>query len=236
MKPLTPLVRPDRFFAESELNALRLLAVGVVLTFSVPATISGLGWILTERVDGTVVVDNPDRPPEAFCSDALDAVDEGCDAPKRVERDVDVSIDRAVGDRIGSTLLAVPLGLLVVGGTLHAGSWLLDGENGAGESFAVALWGMAPSVLTLVGLLLVVYVTFDPLSVTPNTGASAFGDHLMTELQPATRVAPVLSGVTALWSAVIWRYGLVHERGLSGAEATGLAGSVAALSFLATLV
>ena len=236
MKPQTPLLRPDRFFAERELNGLRLLLVAVVLTFSVPVAVSGLGWIVTERVDGTVVVDNPDRPSEAYCENAPETMAEGCDAPAQIEQDVDVSIDRAVGDLLGASILAVPLGLLVYGGLLHAGSWLLDGENGAARSFAVALWGMAPSVFSLVVLLLVVYATFDPLSVTPDTGTSAFGDHLRTALRPAMRVAPVLSAVTALWGGVIWRFGLVHERGLSGGEATGIAGSVAVLSFLVTLI
>ncbi|HKJ59647.1 MAG TPA: YIP1 family protein [Halobacteriales archaeon] len=236
MKPQTPMLRPDRFFAERELNALRLLLVAVVLTFSVPVAVSGLGWILTERVDGTVVVDNPDRPSDTYCETALETMAEGCDAPKRIEQDVDVSIGRAVDDLLAASILAVPFGLLVFGGLLHAGSWLLDGENGAARSFAVALWGMAPSVLSLVVLLLVVYATFDPLTVTPDTGASAFGDHLLAELQPAFRVAPVASAVTTLWSGVIWRFGLVHERGLSGGEATGLAGGVAVLSFLVTLV
>lgn len=236
MKPRTPLLRPDRFFAERDLNALRLLVVVVVLTFSVPAAVSGLGWILTERVDGTVTVENPNRPSDAYCENAPPIADQGCDAPKQVERDVDVSIDRAVSDLLGPALLALPIALLVFGGLLHAGSWLLEGDGGAAESFAVALWGMVPSALSLAVLLVVVYATFDPTSVTPETGASAFGDRLLAELQPATRVGPVLSGVAALWSGVIWRFGLIHERGLTAGEASGLAGGVAVLSFLVTLI
>lgn len=236
MKPRTPLLRPDRFFAERELNGLRLLLVAVVLTFSVPVAVSGLGWIMTERVDGTIVVDNPNRPSESYCENAPAIADQGCDAPAQIQQDVDVSIQRAVDDLLGPSILALPLGLVVFGGLLHAGSWLLEGDGGAARSFAVALWGMVPSTFSLVVLLVVVYATFEPLTVTPDTGASAFGDHLVAELQPAFRIAPVASAVTALWSGAIWRFGLVHERGLSGGEATGVAGGVAVLSFLVTLI
>lgn len=239
MAPRTPLLRPDRFFTEREFHVLRLLAVAIVLTFSVPVAVSGLGWIVTERVDGTVVVDNPNRPSDAFCENAPESTAEGCDAPARIEQDVDVSIQRAVDDLLGATILALPIALLVNGGLLHAGSWLLGGdgaEGGATESFAVALWGMAPAVVPLVALLLVAYATFDPLTVTPETAPGAFADHLRVELRPALRVAPIFTTLAAIWSGAIWRFGLVHERGLSGGEATGLAGGLALLSVLVTLV
>ena len=254
MPPLTPLLRPDRFFAEAEFHVLRLLAVAIVLTFSVPVAVSGLGWIVTERVDGTITVDNPNRPSESYCENAPPIADAGCDAPARIEQDVDVSIQRAVDDLLSATILAVPIALLVNGGILHAGSWLLNGEDsedgeggddgeggegdegGAAESFAVALWGMAPAVVPLGVLLLVVYATFDPTTVTPETDPGAFADHLWAEFRTAFRVAPFVSAAAALWSGIIWRFGLVDMRGLSGGEATGLAGALALLSVLVTML
>lgn len=223
MPPRTPLLRPDRFFAERELNGLRLLVVATILVFSVPAAVSGLGWIITERVDGTVMVDNPNRPSEAFCQGAPASMDAGCDAPAEVERDVDEPIDDALGQFVGPALLGFPLVLLLVGLLLHAGSWLADGSNGAAESFAVAMWGLVPSTLGLVFGLALMWLVYDPLTVTPETGAEVLVEHTRRELQPLARWGPLVGGLSTLWGAVIWRYGLMEERGLDGVEASMVA-------------
>ena len=236
MPPRTPLLRPDRFFAERELNGLRLLVVAVVLVFSVPVAVSGVGWIVTERVDGTVMVDNPNRPPEAFCQGAPDSMDAGCDAPAEVERDVDGPINDAMGQFMGPALLGFPIVLLLVGLALHAGSWLADGTNGAVRSFAVALWGLAPSLVGLVLALAVMWLVYDPLTVTPETDPSVLVEHTRWELQPLLRWGPVVSGLTTLWGAIIWRYGLVEERGLPGTEASVVAGVTAVLFWGLSLV
>lgn len=235
MPPRTPLLRPDRFFAERDFHGLRLLALTVVLTASGPAAVYGLGLIVTDRVDGSVMVDNPDRPPDFYCETASDDAD-ACGEPERIEQDVDVAFRNALEGFYGAAILGFPLALLLVGGLLHAGSWLLAAENGAPESFAVAAWGLAPSVIGLVVSLGLLWLTFDSLTVTPETGTEPFVAHVRTQLRPIERIRPAITVVTALWSGVVWRYGLVYERGLAGGEATGLAGGVAMLYLLAVLV
>lgn len=236
MRPRTPLLRPDRFFAERELNDLRLLVVATILVVSVPAAVSGVGWVLTERVDGTVMVDNPERPSEAFCQGAPDSMDAGCDAPAEVERNVDGPIDDAMGEFVGPALVGFPLVVLLVGLLLHAGSWLADGTNGPARSFAVALWGLVPSLLGLAFALAVTWLVYDPLTVTPETDPSVLVEHTRRELTPLTTWGPVVSGLVTLWGAVIWRYGLVEERGLRGAEASAVAGVTAVLLWGASVV
>lgn len=227
MPPRTPLLRPERFFAEHELNGLRLLVVATVLVFSVPAAVAGMGWITTERVDETVMVDDPNRPSEAFCQGAPDSVDAGCDAPAEVERGVDGPMNDALGRFVGPALLAFPLALLLVGLVLHAGSWMADGTNGAAQSFAVALWGFVPTMAGLVALLAFMWLSFDPLTVTPESEPAVLLSHTRAQLQPVERWGPVVSGVSVLWGAVIWRYGLVEERGLRGTETSLVAGLAA---------
>lgn len=236
MPPLTPLVRPDRFFAERDPHGLRQLVVGIVLVLSLPVAVGGLGWIVTERFDGTVVVDNPNRPSEAYCENAPPSMAEGCDAPARVERDVDAVLWEALGEFVGPALLGMPIAILLVGGLLHGGSWLLEGENGAGESLAVALWGMVPSLFGLAVLLVVFAALLDPVTVTPESNPDLLVDRMEADVAPLARWGPLVSGATTLWGAVVWRFGLEHERGLSGTEATALAGGVAVLVWLLSLL
>ena len=196
MRPRTPLLRPDRFFAERDPHALRLLVVGCVLLLSLPVAVSTVGWIVTERVDGTVTVDNPGRPSEAFCRGAPDGMDAGCDAPARVERNVDEPIREALGQFYGPALLAFPIALAFVGGLLHAGSWLLEAENGAGATFVVAAWGLLPSVVGLLGFVALFALLLDPLAVTPDSDPRVLVEHVRTELGPLSRWGPAIGGLT----------------------------------------
>jgi hypothetical protein len=66
-------------------------------------------------------------------------MDVGCDAPAQIERNIDTVFAEAIGQLIAPTLLGSLIVLVLVGGLLHFGSWLLGGENGAAASFAVAL-------------------------------------------------------------------------------------------------
>jgi hypothetical protein len=236
MAPRTPLVRPDRFFAERELHALRLLLVVVVLTFSLPLAGYGVGWVLTDRIDGTVMVDNPNRPSDNYCEVASGDMASGCDEPERVERNIDALLWDAIEELAGIMIVAFPLALFVVGTFLHAGSWLLGGDNGVLESFAVAAWGMVPSLLSIVGFFVVFALTFEPVTVSSATDPEALVSQVRTQLRPVETASLVFAAVTAVWSAVIWTYGLGYERGLSRGAAAGVAGGVAVLYFLGSLL
>lgn len=236
MPPRTPLLRPGRFFAERELHATRLAVVLTLLVLSLPAAMWGVGWVLTDRVDGTVTVENPDRPPEPFCQDAPESMAEGCDEPAQIERDVDAVLWEAIGELVLPALIGFLVVLFIVGGLLHVGSWMLGGENGAAESFAVALWGLFPQVFGVIVLLVMFAVVVDPVSVTPDTGGALVEERVRADLRPVLNWQPVVVGVGALWGGAIWRYGLEHERGLTRGESIGLAGSVTFLYWLLSLV
>ncbi|MFC6873497.1 YIP1 family protein [Halobellus marinus] len=236
MPPSTPLLRPDRFFAERDTAAGRILLVFCLLVFSLPLGIWGVGQVLKLRIDGTVLVENPNRPSERFCEGAPASMDVGCDAPAQIEQNIDTVLSEAIGQLIGPALLGTLIVIVVVGGLLHFGSWVLGGENGVAASFAVALWGLVPSVVSLLFGLGLLFVLVDPMTVTPASDPAVVTAQLQTDLTPLQQWSPLITGITTLWSAIIWRFGLQHIRGLSSGAATGVAGSVAVLLWLGSFV
>lgn len=226
MAPQTPLLRPDRYFAERDLHGGRvLLAVGIVL-FSALGLAYGVGHVLTSTVDGTVMVDNPERPPETFCDGNVDPPgydEDACNEPKQVERNVDPIIDRAIGEVAGFMFLGMALVLAGFTLVVHVGSWLAGGSNGLSASFAVTVWGMTPIAVTTPLALVGLSLTLDPVTLDAATDpASAFAD-LEAQLQSVGWLGTVSSVVSAVWSGVIWKFGLEHRRDLSGRAATAVA-------------
>lgn len=234
MSPRTPLLRPDRYFDERGVSLARGLAVVALVTAATVAGVYGIGWIFTERIDGTVAVDNPGRPPDAFCdnSAASEQMTSGCDQPKEVERDVDDLLWKAVNSTAGEALLGLPFVWLFAGLVLHAGSSLAGGEGPAGNSWAVAAWGFVPGIAGIAAGLLVLSLTFEPMTVTPSTEPAALRRHVVGTLGALEAFGTVAGVVTTLWGAVVWRFGLKEGRNLDGAAATAVAGVAALLLLL----
>ena len=232
MAPQTPLLHPDRYFETRGLDAGRvLLAVGLVL-FSALGLAYGVGHVLTTTVDGTVLVDNPERPPEAFCDGDVEPPgfdEDACEEPRQVERNIDPIIDRAIGEVAG--YLLVGMFLVVAGFTLvvHVGSWLAYGTNGLAASFEVTVWGMTPIVVTAPLALVVLSTTLDPVTLdAASDPATAFGD-LEAQIRSVAWLGTASSVLSAAWSGVIWKFGLEHRHGLSAGQATAVAAVTALL-------
>lgn len=229
MAPLTPLLRPDRYFAERTLNGLRMLAVVGVATLGILGVYYGIGWVVASHVDGTVLVDNPERPPDWVCEDDSDVYDQsGCDQPRQVERDVDTKIWAAWNGTAAYVLVAVPLAWLLVGVLLHAGSWFADADGGLAASFGVAAWTLLPVLAGGIVILGVLVATFDPVTVTPSNQKAAV-THAITAFRAIGPIQTLTTILTAVWGAVIVRYGLEHWRAVSGLAGWLIGGSVEAL-------
>ncbi len=210
------------------------LAVCLVL-FGALGLVYGVGHVLASHVDGTVLVDNPERPPETFCEGTVDPPgfdDDACDAPQQVERNVDRIIERAIGEIAG--IVFVGMALVVVGLTLvvHTGSWLAGGSNGLGASFAVTVWGLTPIVLTVPVSLVALSIVLDPVTVSTASEPTSVFAKMEAQIRSFGWIGTVSSVVSGLWSAVIWKFGLEHRRDLTGAEATTVAGATALLLVL----
>ena len=236
MPPATPLLRPARFFAGRDFNALRLLVVLAILLLALPLGVSTAGWVLTERIDGTVMVDNPNRPSAAFCEGAPASMDAGCDAPPEVERDIDTILGEAIDRLLGAAILGGLLSLGLVGGLLYTGVWLFDGEGGIGTTVAITLWGLLPGLAGLAVGVALLWVLIEPTTVTPATDPATTIAELEGQLEPLHRWGPVITGATTVWSALIWRAGLQEKCGLPSSGATLLAATVGLLFWLLSLL
>lgn len=236
MPPVTPLFRPCRFFVSRDFHAMRIITVTFIIVFSLPIGIWGVGWVLQERIDGTVMIDNPNRPSQSFCEGAPTSMDMGCGAPAQIERNIDAVISEAITQVTGSAFLGVFIVILLVGGLLHVGSWMVGGENGVAASFAIALWGLVPTLFSIVLGIGLLFVFIDPMTVTPDSDPTVLRDRVLTNINSLEQWGALFSGITTLWGGLIWRCGLKHRRGLSSAAATGVAGSVVLIFWLLSLV
>lgn len=240
MAPLTPLLRPDRFFADREFHMGRLFALFGLLLVAGPAAVYGIGWVVTDHVDGTVLVDNPERPPDWYCDGVDDdrptADRDRCDEPRQVERNVDAIFWDVVDRYVGPAALAYPLALLVFTLLLHGGAWLVGADGDLLTTAAITAWGMAPSLLAIPVSLAGLALVLDPVTVAPGDDPAAASATLAAQIERLEPFSTVSTVVVAVWGAIIWRSGLSCKQGLPGIEATLIAGCVAAIAAAAGLL
>lgn len=194
------------------------------------------GWaffeVLLDRINGTVMLDNPAYPGDAFCQGPSDPFVGDCDAPREVERNIDVIITDVRGQFLGLLFIAPSLGWLFRGFFLHVGSWLAGNEGTVKDSFAIAAWGLAPGVFSILVLTAVLWVTFDPITVTPESNPEGFLDIAMAELEAFVTTATVLGLVSSVWGAYIHFGGLVATRGVHRPQAAVIVGLLAFLELI----
>lgn len=241
MVPRTALLRPDRYFAERDLNGLSLAALVGGLLAGTVGLVYAIGYLLVVHINGTVLVDNPNRPPEMFCDDnsTLDSEiwnESNCDAPQQIEQNVDPIIWEAVGELAGQLLVGVVLlvGLLVL--VIHAGVWITGGERGILHTLAITLWGLAPLLPAAIVSYAIMWVTVDPVTVSPGGDPRSAIEPLIGQFRALDPVTTGISLTTTLWGAIIWKFGLQHRQQLSPEAATGVAGLVGFLVALTSLV
>lgn len=229
MSPRTPLLRPDRYFADRDLDSARVLLVLAVVAAAMFVGVLGVGLVVTANLDGTVMVENPDHVPEQLCDSGFDSTPEGCDEPAEVERNVDAVFWEAFGG------LLVPLGiglLLVALGTaalLHVGARLAGGGGGWVPAFQAVAWGAVPSVISLALGLGVLYVALDPVTVTASSDPSVAVETLEEQIRSVGPVTTVLGLVTLAWTVVIWRFCLEDGYDIDGQSAWAVAVAVGVL-------
>lgn len=237
MPPRTPLLRPDRFFAERDIHFPRLLVALTVLFAAGPFVVYGGGWVIVDRIDGTVMVDNPNRPPDWVCDDenaGESAFDQqNCDAPQQVEENIDAILWKAFTRMAGPIIVGFPLILGVITILLHAGVKLIGGSNGILTTGAIATWGMLPGLLPIPVALVALWLTLDPITVAPGDDPSVVLHPLRQQIEFLRPFTTVGSVTTAVWGGIIWRYGLLEKQQLSGSDATLVAGGVAILTAIA---
>lgn len=232
MAPVTPLLRPFRFFSDPPgWSRSPAVTLGLVLasTAALTAMVYGLGFVVAGELSGTVTVDNPAYPGDAFCDDssfggsAFDEELRGCEEPATIERDVSTMVMDAFDEVAAMMLFLFPLLWLLGGAVLHAAVWLARGDGTVGDTYWIAAWsGVASALLAIPGFLLVAAAVrsadldqADPDAIVASLEASVAG------------LEPILFGVSLLgatWQAVLWFAGLVGVHDLDEGRALAVAG------------
>lgn len=229
MAPRTPLLRPDRYFAERDPDLARGLAVAALVTVAALALVAALGAVFTAKIDGTVMVDNPNRPPDAFCENGMnDTFAEmnaslDCSGPAEVERNIDPIISDALGQFYAVMAIGLPVVLLVGAVLLHVGTALADADGSFANTLAVTAWGFAPSLVTIPLGVAALWVLMDPVTVTPGTDPAVLQSTVLGSLDPWLPAALVLNLATSVWGVAIWTFGLERGRSVSRAGAAAVA-------------
>ncbi len=225
MAPRTPLLRPDSYFAERVPNGVRGLVVAGVATLGGLGLVAALGAVLAAKIDGTVTVDNPNRPPETFCDGGSSFGNTGgfnCSAPPEVERNVDTLLSAAVGELYAPLLVGVPLLMVVVAALLHAGTAAAGGEGGFGGTFSVTAWGFIPPLVTAALAVGAFWFLLDPVTVSGNTAPDTLRRSVLDDVRRVGTVALGLNLVGTAWSVAVCTFGLERARSVSRAAAATL--------------
>ncbi|ELY90164.1 hypothetical protein C483_11658 [Natrialba hulunbeirensis JCM 10989] len=211
---------PSRFFEEHEPATTLPVAIGIVVTFAIALVLSiyFIASILGGTIDGTVAVDNPNRPPEWVCDGPAGEMHEtsNCDEPETIERDGGSLVYEAATDYVGYVAV-LPFVMWLVGGlVLFAAGRLANGSPSLGGTFALAGWAAVPEFARLTaGLLAIAYAlsdeTITQLEQAPNVIETALGP-----VEPVLAVATI---ATVVWQWALLTGGLQQDADLSRAAA-----------------
>lgn len=235
--PRTPLLHPNRYFTEHD-GAPPLAHAAAVVAVVTLVSAGGLAVFLDQfaaALDAPVTVDNPAYPGDAFCENAaFDTTPAGCDEPPTIERELGAIVAEELSWLPLAAFVIVPIWWLWQAIVLHAASAVAGGTGTLPETLTVAGWGMAPSLVRLVGIgalavsrLHTVSVPADPGSAVPALRSAFAGIEL------AGLVAAL---VVAVWAGVIRTYGLAAARDIPASRAAAVVGALTAIGLLFELV
>lgn len=227
---------PRSFFAEHEFaedGAVTVLTV-VLVAGALVAGFLLLGSIMSSTIDATVLIDNPDRPPEWVCDRHGDDPDsmryDSCQEPEQVERDMGELLGSLVTDRLHWAPIGVAVVWIGLSILLHAGARLAGGEGHVGDSVTVVGWSLPVELARLAAGLVALWWAFEThtFSGDPQRAASEMNAAVGSVEVPLLLVS---IGVIA-WQWQIWRCGLETRHDLSRPAAAGVAGAVAVVPLL----
>jgi hypothetical protein len=225
------LVRPRRFFAQREALSLAH-ALGVLLLAGAVATgaIGAVMFVVSDHLDGTVTVDNPDHVPDWACEQQADMNDEftadvgtpaGCTEPERVERDVGALFWQAANGLLAPFFVGFVIVWLVQAGVLHLAARVAGATGGFRQTAAITAYGtVAPAVGLAVAAVLLA-ATIDPVQAGGSEAAVESAVRTLVDRYAAP--ATVLGIGTTVWQAYIWARGLEVVQDLRAGVAFGVA-------------
>ncbi|WP_440770971.1 YIP1 family protein [Natronorubrum sp. DTA28] len=210
------LLSPASFFDERPPAETLPVAAGIVVLFALcfVGSILLIGTMLAGSVDGTVTMDNPDRPPEQVCNTHGEMT--GCDEPETIERDMGSMVQEAAHDVLWIGLVG-PFVLWLVGGVVLFGAGrLANGDPSFAGSLALAGWAALPEFFRLAAGLGGLWFALEGMTITdPDRAATA----LESAVAPVQPVLLLASLVTLGWQWYLLTGGLTREAEISRAAA-----------------
>ena len=230
MRPSTESVRqfvvsPAEFFAERPPADSLQIAIGLVVLCTICLTVSFflVGSMLAGTVDGTITIDNPDRPPGPFCDhhDTGSALSDSCSEPETVDRDAGELFQEAVGEVIWVALIG-PFVLWVGAGiTLFVVGRVAGGTPSMKGALSLAGWAAIPEFVRLAAGLIGLHLALDGLSVDDVDEIEHVVEPAIESVDP---ILMVVSLVVAGWQWYLLAGGLAEDADLSWpAAAVGVA-------------
>ncbi|WP_436346002.1 YIP1 family protein [Natronorubrum sp. FCH18a] len=211
------LLSPTSFFDERSPAETLPVAAGIVALFALcfVGSILLVGTMLAGSVDGTVTMDNPDRPPEQVCNTHEEMLD-GCDAPETIERDMGAMAQEAVHDFLWIALIG-PFVLWLVGGVVLFGAGrLANGNPSFAGSLALAGWAALPEFFRLAVGLGGLWVALEGVTITDPDRAVTVLESALAPVQPVLLLASL---VTLGWQWYLLTGGMTREAEISRAAA-----------------
>lgn len=214
------LTRPTAAFADGGVPSIRLavVAVAVVAVVNAAATAAGAATV-TDAITGTVVVENPARPADWICEQALAGDDfyaeyeDACrNQPVTVEEPLADYARDATSGLVALALVAPAAAWIAFGGlaaVLSGGSAPDDRTDRVFLTpvLAATAVGMLPSVVRYAARWYSVEQSVTG-SLRPSPGTAAGVRSLTVDsLTPETTLYLAAVVATAAWSAAIWRAG-----------------------------
>ncbi|WP_439025450.1 Yip1 family protein [Haloarchaeobius sp. DT45] len=236
------LVDPAGFFEPD--GPGRSLGTAVLVVVLVSLVVTGAAgamlYTASTSITGTVTVDNPERPPEFFCSDDSPAgedgsVTDGCDQPETIERDAGALFWEVAAGQLPVVFVGLLLAWPILGVVLHVLSAFGGGDGSLGQTLAVTGWGFVPTAIGAVIGALAISVVLAGMTFQLSDPQSFIGEFRAVFGGPVGVVLLVLRLGTAAWQAVIWGYGLERARNVSRTAGFAAAALVAGGVFLSSL-
>ncbi|WP_336361005.1 Yip1 family protein [Haladaptatus sp. ZSTT2] len=207
----TLLFDPNAFFADNPWADDFMAAVGAVAVVAVFAVVNLLlmGVVLAWKIDATTT-----------------------------QNGRTVSFDSILWDVLVGQLFLVFfsmfIGWVIVAGMVHIGSKLADGDGNFTDSLTVTAWGMVPTIFTAFLATASVFIALQgELTVTSIGQLTALVSRLEGGAGIFGIVVPLIS---AVWQGYIWSFGIKHVHSLKLDTAMGVAGIIAVIFFIFSVI
>ena len=214
----TLLARPERFFQQraDRLSAVRgfLLLSGLALLST--AIVGVFLRTLSNRMTGTTMVDNPDRPSKGFCENSATdmlTVDVGCDEPEQVPVELGDLFWEAAAQTLPFVFVGIVVFVALLALLLHVFAGGFEGEGTVGDTVEIVAWSFAVDVVVIalnVGLLVLALDQVDLAVSDPNA--------VQRQIQRVTRTASgtattAIQAIGLVCQVGIWTAGMhvVHD-------------------------